>query len=230
VWLHDGTGLVFSATQPGETENQLWLISYPDGRVKRITNDLHHYASTAFGVSRDDAIAIGQYVNFGDVSVSDPTGGNPIRVTGGSSLDSVIGWAGNGRLVYSSAAPVRSLRTWSPGSGPGSPRKAPVDLTDIGGMFPAPGRDWIVYTNPGARPDIDIWRMNLDGTGRQQLTHTGHNVNPRVTPDGEWILYANWESGVPDTWKVPAAGGTPELLNKRTGAPTPVPIVSATWP
>jgi hypothetical protein len=46
-----------SATQTGETHNQLWLISYPAGRVKRITNDLHDYSPSGFGVSVDDTIA-----------------------------------------------------------------------------------------------------------------------------------------------------------------------------
>lgn len=219
VWLRDGSGMVFSADQPGETTTQLWLASYRSGQVKRITNDLHDYGSTSFAISDDDTIAAGQFMTAGDVWVSDADGSNPARVTGGNASHRVVGWAGEGRLVYSAEAPVRSLWTWSPAGGP--PRRSPVDLTDIGGVFAAPGHDWIVFATAAGKPDIG--RVNLDGSDRRMLTQNRRNVNPRVTADGAWVLYANWESESPKIWKVSAAGGTPILLSDRAGRALPGP-------
>ena len=217
AWLHDGRGLVVSAEQPGETHHQLWLVSYPDGQVKRITNDLHDYG-VSIGVTGDDTIVAGQLTQAGDVWISDPAGGNLTRVTSGRNAETVIGWTGDRRLVYLAAVPARALWTALPG---GAPRRLPLDLAEIASIFMASGRDWIVYTTPG--PSSDIWRVNLDGSGRRQLTQTGLNQQPRVTPDGEWVLYANWASGFPSTWKVAASGGSPVLVSEGVGRPIPAP-------
>jgi eukaryotic-like serine/threonine-protein kinase len=215
AWLHDGKGVVFSAALPGETNNQLWLLSYPGGQVQRITNDLHQYAANSFGVSNDDTIAIAQYVDAGDLWISDPTGGNPTRVGGGTDFDTVIGWTRDGRVVYLSAAPVRSLWAVSPEGG--APRKLPVDLTDIGSISMAPGQDWLVYTTAGTTSNLG--RVDLDGGNRRQLTQSGQDGGQRVTPDGAWVVYAHWESATPSIWKVPSAGGSPVPLSKRSGRP-----------
>ena len=217
AWLRDGRGLVVSAEQPGETHFQLWLVSYPDGQVTRITNDLHNY-SMAIGVSDDDTIVTGQVIQAGDVCISDPSGANLTRVTSGRNAERVVGWTGDTRLIYTADTPGRAL--WAASLGR-TPRSLPLDATRMGNMFIAPGRDWIVYTPLDLLPDI--WRVNLDGSGRKQLTHTGRNQNPKVTPDGEWVLYANWGGGSPSTWKVSATGGSPHLLTKAVGRPLPAP-------
>jgi eukaryotic-like serine/threonine-protein kinase len=217
AWLRDGSGLVMSAEQHGETHRQLWLVSYPGGVIKRITNDLHDYG-TSVGVSADDTIVAGQLTQAGDVGISDPSGGNLTRVTSGRNAETVLGWTGDDRLVFLTAAPARALWAASPG---GAPRRLPLDLSEIAAMRMAPGRDWIVFTHPS--PASDIWRVNLDGSGRRQLTQTGLNQNPHVTPDGEWVLYANWASGSPSTWKVAASGGSPVLVTESVGRPVPAP-------
>ena len=217
AWLRDGSALVMSAEQPGETHRQLWLVSYPGGKIKRITNDLHDYGMSV-GASADDTIVAGQLTQAGDVGISDPSGGNLTRVTSGRNAETVLGWTGDNRLVFLTAAPARALWAASPGA---APRRLPLDLSETAVIRMAPGRDWIVYTPPG--PAADIWRVNLDGSGRRQLTQTGQNANPYVTPDGEWVLYANWASGTPSTWKVAAAGGSPVLVTESVGRPVPAP-------
>jgi Tol biopolymer transport system component len=224
-WLRDGNGLVFSAVQIGETHNQLWLISYPGGDVKRITNDLHNYSATAFDVSADDTIVTVQYINDGSIWTSDTSGRGLTQVANATRSQTVVVWTGDRRIVYLADAPTRSL--WvSPAEG-GTPRRVPLDLQNAYNFSVAPGRDWLVYSHYSKLPDI--WRINLDGSGKRQLTHSGRSVMPRVTPDGAWVLYANWDQGFPSTWKLPVAGGPAVRLVERAGLPGPAPDGQRFW-
>src|SRR5207253_9890073 len=43
AWLADGSGLVVTATEQGAPTSQIWLMTYPGGIVRRVTNDLNDY-------------------------------------------------------------------------------------------------------------------------------------------------------------------------------------------
>src|SRR5205085_2892096 len=46
-WLPDGSGLVAALTEQELSPTQLWLIAYPSGEPRRITNDLNGYAGVS---------------------------------------------------------------------------------------------------------------------------------------------------------------------------------------
>ena len=43
VWLPDGKNLIISAREAKEPYSQLWMMSCPEGEVRRLTNDLEAY-------------------------------------------------------------------------------------------------------------------------------------------------------------------------------------------
>src|SRR5262249_43338736 len=43
LWTPDGKHLIFSARATNEPSSQLWMLAYPDGAVRRLTNDLDGY-------------------------------------------------------------------------------------------------------------------------------------------------------------------------------------------
>src|SRR5918993_3069801 len=52
AWLRDGTGLLVNAQESaGESSNQIFLVGYPSGEPRRLTNDLSSYSG--LGVSPD---------------------------------------------------------------------------------------------------------------------------------------------------------------------------------
>ena len=218
VWLHDGTGLVFAARQRLDSEAQLWMVSYPVGEVKRITNDLHDYGGINVDVDANDTIVARQSADTGHVWISDAKGDGLTRLTSGSGSDRVIGWIDGERVVYLSNAPVRSL--WTASVDGAAPKRAPVDVHDVSDISIAPGQNWITYHS---EPVPNLWRVNLDGTARRQLTHAGYDRTPRVLRDGSAVLYDHWGGGIPTTWKVPSGGGAPVRLSVRTGLASPSP-------
>jgi Tol biopolymer transport system component len=66
-----------------------------------------------------------------------------------------------------------------------------------------------------------MWRMSIDGSDPQQLLSTGQSENiPACSPDGKWIVYAAYDSGLETLWKIPVEGGTPVQINhKYSGLP-----------
>jgi TolB protein len=59
----------------------------------------------------------------------------------------------------------------------------------------------------------DIWIMNQDGSGGKRLTSgVGRNGNPRVTPDGRYILFTSNRSGAPEIWRMEIDGSNPVQL------------------
>src|SRR6266705_3151249 len=49
AWLADGSGLVLSGVDqtPGARQSQIWQLSYPEGKAKRMTTDLNNYSGVS---------------------------------------------------------------------------------------------------------------------------------------------------------------------------------------
>jgi eukaryotic-like serine/threonine-protein kinase len=47
TWLPDGSGILMAAQAKSAAPSQIWLVTYPGGAVRRITNDLSNYSSVA---------------------------------------------------------------------------------------------------------------------------------------------------------------------------------------
>jgi tricorn protease len=59
----------------------------------------------------------------------------------------------------------------------------------------------------------DIWVANADGTGARRLTtHMAREVNPRFSPDGQWVAFSSNRMGNYDVFVVPVTGGEPRQL------------------
>jgi serine/threonine protein kinase len=54
AWLPDGSGLIFVMAEPSPAApGQLWSISFPDGELHRVTNDLTNYALNSLALAQD---------------------------------------------------------------------------------------------------------------------------------------------------------------------------------
>jgi Tol biopolymer transport system component len=70
---------------------------------------------------------------------------------------------------------------------------------------------WVAYVS---FPEGTLWRSKLDGSERLQLTYPpGYVVNPRWSPDGTQIVFAEEVVGKPyRIYEVSSTGGSPRLL------------------
>lgn len=58
----------------------------------------------------------------------------------------------------------------------------------------------------------NIWIANSDGTGARQLTSTGQDSSPALSPDGRWVAYTVRDGDRIAIGLVPAQGGKAKML------------------
>ena len=64
----------------------------------------------------------------------------------------------------------------------------------------------IVYGSK-AHDNLDLWLMNADGSGKQQLTDdAAFEYNPQVTPDGRYLVFLSTRSGKGCLWRTDIDG------------------------
>ncbi len=80
-----------------------------------------------------------------------------------------------------------------------------------------------IYYNANPTGTMQIWRMNPDGSGKEQLTFDEyHNWFPHISPDGKWITIISFPVYIdPDSHPsykrvmlrlMPASGGAPRVI------------------
>ena len=212
-WLRDGSGLVVIAAEEQESNSQIWFVSYPSGKVRRITNDLNDYLNVSL-TADSSSLATVQFERVSDIWMAPDGDSNRAsrittnRVAGMGGL----AWTPDGRIVHASRTSGYQ-EIWIMNKD-GTENK---QLTFESGRnsLPAVSRDgrYIIYVSNrmGTR---NIWRMDIDGGNKKQLTHGSDDVSPQYSPDNQWVIYSSSEIKHPTLWKVPIDGGEAVQLTK----------------
>ena len=211
AWLSDGSGLVMSAgDQPSFSYSQLWLVSYPGGEARKITNDLNAYYGPTL-TADSSAMASVQSQSLGTIWIAPQRDAARARQVTSSASNSDGGdglaWMPDGRLVYSSEA-GGSLNLWSAEADGSDPRQLTVE-TGIN-AFPKVSADgrYIVFVS-GRTGSPNIWRMDIDGANPKQLTRGDSDYSFDISPDAQWVAFSSGRSGRFTLWKVSIEGGDP---------------------
>jgi serine/threonine protein kinase/Tol biopolymer transport system component len=219
AWLADSGGMVISAVDqtPGSRQLQIWQLTYPEGKVKRITNDLNNYTGVSLSADsrslvtvQADAVANLWVAPDGDAS-------RARQITSGSGRYDQISLTPDGRLVYISNT-SGTVDIWIMDAD----GKNQKQLTSDAGanVFPAasPGGRYVVFdSSRGGNPAaFNVWRMAIDGSNPKQLTQGEGEYFPVCSPDGKWVVYSPLSSGGKlSLWKIPIDGGDPVQINER---------------
>jgi len=211
AWLPDGRGLVVDAQEQNYGPVQIVYVSYANGDVRRITNDLNYYLNVS--VTANSRIVATTHFEYSyDVwiaSVGAVDDAKPITSDGRASGAT---WSPDGRIVDFNFE-IGSIRLMgSDGSNP----KQLTSNTEGTNQYPRVSSDghYIVFVSDRAGSE-QIWRIDSDGNNPKQLTDSPfQEPGLDCSPDGKWVLYSKVgpEKGV---WKVPMEGGNPVRLSDR---------------
>jgi eukaryotic-like serine/threonine-protein kinase len=206
IWLADHSGLVFSASEPGSNADQLWLLPYPTGEARRITNDPNSYHSVSLSADSKMILAI-QRETSSNLWLA-PGGRAELarRVTADDKdYDGMDGLfcTPDGRIVFTSYR-GGNLDLWITGADGSNLRQ----LTHGEGLnfYPSVSSDGRTIVFVSTRTGTNsIWKMDIDGGNPVQLTRNGLELLPRITPDGKEVVYESWmRQGI---FKIPLTGG-----------------------
>ncbi|HEV3470182.1 MAG TPA: winged helix-turn-helix domain-containing protein [Pyrinomonadaceae bacterium] len=218
AWLPDGGGLLMSASERELSPPQIWRLSYPQGEVRRVTNDLNSYQSLSLTADAATLVTVqtDRVPNIWVAPASAPSRARQIT-SGMGKFDGYYGvtWAPDGRLVYSSIA-SGSWDIWVMNADGTGARQLTVGARSNYGPSVSPDGRHIVFLSNRAGGPFNIWRMDIDGSNPKQLTFGRGENFPHVTADGRWVVYATFGLGERDLiWKVPGDGGEPVAITDR---------------
>jgi serine/threonine protein kinase len=223
-WSKSGDGLVIVAVKQSDNKNQLWFVSFPDGEVTRITNDLNDYDQRSLSLtSQDFQVAAAQSEinsNLWIVNLSEKT---MRRITSGSNnFDGVNGIAisSTGKIIYSSNSSGND-DIWSIDMDGDNRKQITSHPKDDDNPTIPDDFGFIIFSSLREKTS-HIWRMNPDGSNIQQLT-TAEDYSPYCSPDGKWAVYYGWGTGKMVVSKVSTDGGEPIALSEK---PSNIPRIS----
>jgi serine/threonine protein kinase len=217
LWLADGSGLVITA-QPefSSIGTQVWLLPYPGGEARRITNDLNGYGEVSVGLTADSGtIATIQQVNASGIWITAPNEDESrARQILKTSLPDIVAWTPDGKVVYASRT-GENWDIWIANDDGSKAKQLTTDaFIDHEPAVSGDGRYVVFQSNrSGAR---NIWRVDLDGSNLKQLTEGNYvDANPVCSVDGRSVIFVSQRSGTAAVWKVSIDGGAPVRLTNR---------------
>jgi dipeptidyl aminopeptidase/acylaminoacyl peptidase len=219
AWLRDGRGLIVGAGQ-SYTQTHLVYVSYPDGRVRTLTNDLNNYADISLTDDGRSLLTLEsqELTNAWVGSLTDPDSAKQIT-SGNAGLLPSFAWTPDDKIVYrqqSGAERGSSMWVMAPDGTGARPLITSSTATYSWPRASPDGRYLVFVASSHTESYSHIWRMDSDGSNAKQLTNSASDNDeyPDTSLDGKWVLYGRCcaEKGI---WKVPIEGGDPVRLNDR---------------
>jgi eukaryotic-like serine/threonine-protein kinase len=205
-WLDTESFVLTNSLEEGAA-SQLLRLSYPDGRMSRLSNDPNSYhgaSVTADGTSVVTArsetrvsVWVGDAMGSKGTEAISPAPAPP-------EINRMIAWAEDRLLYASSGNGNLSISRIVPANGP------PEEIVP-GGAMPATtwDRQSIVFLNVKAQ---SIWKADSDGRQAVELVSKAYlPIDLIVTPDRH-VVFLSAQSGVQAPWIVSLDGGSPKQV------------------
>ena len=224
LWLPDGENLLISGRDFNEQSSQIWMVSYPEGQVRRLTNDLEGYFRLSLSADGKKLIARQQKFVLHLWTIKDFDTNTIRQITfGNRSFDGYSGlaWTPDNKIIFSS--PTGNSTNLYSINADGSNK---IQLTETIGKinsYPtvSPDGRYIVFSS-NRNGTTQIWKMDIDGQNQTQLTFDedqGQQAQtPTISQDGKEVFFI--KSGIEAfaVWKVPIEGGTPTPVSQISDA------------
>jgi Tol biopolymer transport system component len=204
VWF-DESSLVFTRAPGQGRPLQLWRMSYPDGQLSRLTNDLSSYRGINLTADRNSMVAA-RTEDRADIWIGDASTMNGRDVTRAArpvvANGSSLAWAAD-RLFFTSGSEAGLAVSALPADG-GAPSEL---LKNAEAPSIAPDGRTLVYVSRSEATLNTLWKSEPDGRSPTQIGGTADW--PILTPDNQTVIFsALAPQGQRRLWTIPIGGGT----------------------
>jgi Tol biopolymer transport system component len=213
AWLPDGRGFLLTAQEKTGMPTQVWFVSYPEGEVRKVSNDLSGHSGVSVTADSRSALTIqtDQLSNLWVAPKPDGIGAHQIT-SGRSDGDRGMAWTPDGKIVYS-ANPGTNWEIWMTDADGKNNQQISTDTNFHNSPVVCEGGRTVVFVSDMAGLN-HLYRMDLDGSNVKQLTNGSSQVNPDCSPDGRWLVYVSAAlEGGRTLMKLPLGGAQPVQLS-----------------
>ncbi len=223
AWLADGSHLVMNGRDQSSSPKQIWLLSYPDGKERRVTNDLADY--TGVSLAADSRTLVTRQFNlFLNVwTAPDADSNRAVQLTSGEGAAEHLSWTPDGKIVYSTHN-SGSQSIWIMEANGAGKKRLTGDSFINGRPTVSPDGRFIVFSSDRDGP-TGLWRMDIDGGNVKKLTGGNQDAFPDLSLDGRWLIYVSDSSSSQLLKKMSIDGGEVTQLNYEIPNPTPQSLV-----
>ena len=204
-WTPDGNGMIVSTAPKGRVLLQLGYVAYPSGQFHQITNNLNTYLHGVSLTADGKTLAATEGRQESTFFLAPAAEPGRMQETQLKWIHS-FGWISNNELIAAGDDGVLKLADLSGNN--------ITTLRIPRGYYlssPAKCGENAIIAQGGSpdNPSLGVFRISLDGSSIQQLTHGSRDLIPACTPDGKWMLYldaANMRQ--PHLIAMPLGGGS----------------------
>jgi eukaryotic-like serine/threonine-protein kinase len=208
AWLDQGT-LILSLLDRSSAPIQLWLLSYPEGKFSRLTNDTNQYIGLTLTADRSRLVTARSEASF-SIWTSDARATQWTQTVPTTPQKGPIGfdvqWLGDDLIFPSMASGSWTLDRW----------RASTRTTEI--LAPAGGVPQVIGDGSIAFFDYDSGELlKMDAGGRNKTLVRRGNPTVRFTPDGQQLTFIDTASGTPSVriQSIDGASVTREITSDR---------------
>jgi predicted ATPase/DNA-binding winged helix-turn-helix (wHTH) protein/Tol biopolymer transport system component len=225
VWGADGRGFYFIGTKKGDRltarRDQLYYVSYPDGRSRRITTDPNSRLQVdSLGVTNDGSILTVPYNRASQIWAMNADGDSRSATqltTGTSDGRAGIAPLANGRIAFiARSGDNTNIFVMNPdGSDQKELLAEPITPDEPRSSRGSPYMVFAIYDWPYSH----LFRSNTDGSEITQITFgESREIDSSISNDGNWVAYGSLAVPVKEAdislWKVSINGGKPLQLKQ----------------
>jgi Tol biopolymer transport system component len=205
AWLRDGSGFLVIAKEDVASPSQIWYVSYPAGKVRRITQDLNDYQDLTLTADSSALVTVQseQVSNIWTAPNETPSRASQVTTGKFDGLNS-LSWTPEGKIVYDSAARGH-LDLWVSDSNGTGQKQLTADAGNNSWPSVSPDGRYVVFVSDRTGTN-HLWRIDIDGSNATQLTQGPGESRPHCLPDSQWVAFNSKLSHRP-VMKVPIMGG-----------------------
>jgi serine/threonine protein kinase/Tol biopolymer transport system component len=225
-WLPDGSGFILTGRPDNSFENkQLWLVSYPNGELTRLTNDFNDYYGVSVARQSDGGgfqvatMILERTANLWTVAAAPadakqqqqqqpPPSSRQLTEIGDNGYGAA--WARDDTIFFGSTANDGNPDIWAFDRN-GNNRQR-LTASPFAEKYPsvAAGDDRFVFYISEQSGVKSLWRMNRADGADARLLAQGVSSQPfTVAPDGKFVYYHSYFDGRGALWRVAAEGDAP---------------------
>ncbi len=217
AWLPDGSGIVFAANPYGPEPQHIFMASYPDGRITRITHEYVAFSLKTLSLSADgnSIFALqgydtkGFWITTGNLKHATqlPLGG---AVHQGPPNSHTLIFDGLRIFYYFSTGEWDGIASYDLSSR-ALVRITPANLSAVDHYSLSHDGHWITFSAL-RNGRFGIWVAGTDGGNLRLLVDADLNEYPVFTADGKEVVFSR-HGKEPGLYRIPFAGGRPTRLS-----------------